>query len=96
MSRVIKPIQMKTGDRCYPVVNVERLATQHVWLQGERRFVLTVVESSWELFYVLPLDYFFAQNEIIMINNRSMYLHIISRGIDARGKPILVLNKRYK
>ena len=39
---------------------------------------------------------FFAQNEIIVINNKSMYLDMLIRGIDARGNPILVVNKRYK
>jgi len=70
------------------------LATRHAWPKGERHFALTVVEGLREEFYVLLLDYFFAQNEI-MINNRSMYLDVISRGINAGCKPILVLNKRY-
>ena len=62
----------------------ERLATRHVWPKGERHFVLTVLEGSREEYYFLPLDDYFAQNEIIMINNSSMYLDIISRGINAK------------
>ena len=66
-------------DRCYPVARVERLATRHVWTKGERHFVLTVLEGSREEYYVLLLDDYFAQNEIIMINNRSMYLDNFER-----------------
>ena len=71
---------------------MERLARCHS--NGEKHFVLTVWEGSTKEFYVLPLDDFFAQNEI-MINNKSMYLEVLSRGIDARGKPIFVVNKGY-
>ena len=85
---------MMEVDRCYPVERVERLARCHS--NGEKHFVLTVWEGSKKEFYVLPFDDFFAQNEIIMINNRSMYLDVLLRGIDARGNPILVVNKRYK
>ena len=85
---------MMAVDRCYHVERVERLAARHS--QGERHFVLTVLEGSREDFNVLPLEDLFAQNEIIVINIRSMYLDILIRGIDARGNPILVVNKRYK
>jgi len=92
MSRVIKPIQMMEVDRCYHVERVERLTRCHS--RGEH-FVLTVLEGSRKEFYVLPLDYCFAENEI-MINNRSMYLEVLLRAIDARGNHILVVNKRRK
>ena len=80
--------------RSYPVKRVERLAPCHS--NGGKHYVLTVLEGSSKEFYVLPLGDIFAQNEIIMITNKSMYLEVILRGIDARGNPILVLNKRYK
>jgi hypothetical protein len=94
MSRAIKPIHMMEVDRRYPVERVERLARCHS--RGEKHFLLTVLEGSRKEFYVLPLDDFFSQNEIIMVNNRSMYLDVLLRGIDVRGNPILVVSKRNK
>ena len=58
-------------DKSYPVERVQRLATRHS--SGEKQYIVTVLEDSSKAFYVLPLDDYFAQNEIIMINNNAMY-----------------------
>ena len=63
---------------------------------GGKRFILTILEVAREEYYVLPLVDGFAQNEIIMINNKIMYLEVILRVIDPRGNPISLLNKGYK
>ena len=81
-------------DRGYSVRRVERLASLHS--NGEKHFILTILEGAREEYYVLPLDNIFVQTEIIMINNKTVYVEVILRGINPRGNPILVLNKGYK
>jgi len=56
MSRFVNPIQIMEVDRCYPVERVERLARCHS--NGEKHYILTVLEGSRKEFYVLPLDDF--------------------------------------
>jgi hypothetical protein len=81
-------------DRSYRILRVEELASRHS--KCEKHLILTIREGAREEYYVLqPIDVF-AQNEIIMIYNKSMYMEVILRGTDPRGNPILVLSERYK
>ena len=43
--------------------------------------------------YILPLQVFFYENEIIQIINVSLYCKIIYQGLSTTGDPIIVFHK---
>ena len=44
--------------------------------------------------YILPIDEFFRENEVIQVNNGTIYLEIMFQGLDPNGDPVIVVNKK--
>jgi hypothetical protein len=77
-------------DNIYTVFRVERVRRCRTKL-----CLLWVWESErvWGK-YFLPIPDFFCENEVIQINRGYMYLEIMHQGVDPKGDPVLIVNKK--
>ena len=85
-----KLIQELRPDRKYPVFRVDRLNKP-----GRQHYILWVWETErfWGK-YILLLHDFYCENEVIQVNNGTIYLKIIYRGLDPNGDPVVIVDKK--
>ena len=70
--------------------SADRQTTIYEW--GEALHIEDLERVNWEGFQLLPLHDVFSQNEIICVNNKSLQIEIILRGLDPSNDPVVSLN----